>query len=187
MFGNSSVQLSIVVPVQPKPLLRPAGYIYPSSPPVEEGQLVTESLFQKHASTCRVETLPSGIDVPLGFHAFRPRWLLTSQIRDPFGVSIISFNIYSFPLNVRHAKQSVHRESDLQIQWGQGHLACGLGLHCRVFATTESDKVKKRSEATASCFVFAQPAGFLLHWLVLRSLEKWILVSTTLLFLFPYF
>ena len=103
------------------------------------------------------EILPSGTDVPLGFQASWPRWLLTRQIGDPFGVSVISFNIYSSPLNVWHAKQSVNCESDLQIEWGQGHLTCCLGLHCRVFDTAESDKVKKHSEATASWFVFAQP------------------------------
>ena len=67
MFGISSVQPSTVVPVQPKPLPRPAGYISPSCLPVEEGQLVTESLFQKHVSTCRRGDPAEWNRCPVGF------------------------------------------------------------------------------------------------------------------------
>ena len=67
LFGNSSVQLFIFVPIQSKPLLWPAGYISLSHLPVEEGQLVTKPLLQKHVSTCRQGDPAEWNRRPVGF------------------------------------------------------------------------------------------------------------------------
>ena len=67
MFGNSSVQPFLFIPVQSKPLLQPAGHISPSHLPVEEGQLVTKPLLQTHVSTCRRGDPAEWNRRPIGF------------------------------------------------------------------------------------------------------------------------